>query len=554
METASILEFRRLNKEMGWGLIPLNGKRPVERDWTRWCQERRPFNPNEFVGKNAGIPCGPANGVIVIDVDDLEKFNKIRQEKGWKLPVTRRHRTGGGGAHYFYRYPSNGHRYVCRSFKKQGFDIRADGGQVVAPGSIHPETGEPYEVDFDEPIALAPDWLLELCKDNGQDPPISEKGTTQGGGRDLDGLPLSLPVKELIKRGAPKGERSEAFFSVLQALLKAKVSYETIVAIFEHYPVGEKYREKGQTRERWLQGEIKRAQSKIGKEPGHITGRLDAFLKEIGPDFVFDHERLYRELSIRDRKSRSALWVALHRRVKEGKIKRLPHRPGWFQVVDQHLKPMNLKARNLQDLNLRLPLDEHDLVKFYPGNTILVAGDPNSGKTAYALNVAQDNLDGWHVHYFNSEMGEEELIERLSLFPEWPWEHPNFNAYERSSDFASVLRKGKQDLNIIDYLEISENFYQISGLLNEIHSNLGEAIALVVVQKANPQTDLPLGGYRGLEKPRLVISLSAAGIAKIIKAKNWKDPGLNPNGLRRQFKLVQGCKFLPQGRWRKPLS
>jgi hypothetical protein len=144
-------------------LIPLKGKVPIEDDWTYYCENTRLYNAKDFNGHNAGIPCGPANGILVIDVDDLEKFEAICKSKNLELPPTRRHQTGSGKPHIIYKYPKNGKRYGNRSFKKDGFDIRGIGGQVVAPGSIHPDTGKPYKVLWDFEIEPAPKWLLELA-------------------------------------------------------------------------------------------------------------------------------------------------------------------------------------------------------------------------------------------------------------------------------------------------------------------------------------------------------------------------------------------------------
>ena len=46
----------------GYSLIPLNGKTPIEKGWTQYCEKVRPWNPEDFKGKNAGIACGPASG------------------------------------------------------------------------------------------------------------------------------------------------------------------------------------------------------------------------------------------------------------------------------------------------------------------------------------------------------------------------------------------------------------------------------------------------------------------------------------------------------------
>jgi len=251
-------------------LIPLKDKVPIEKDWQYHCENNRLYDAKDFKGLNAGIPCGPANGIIVVDVDHEDKFELMRKKNAWELPETRMHLTGRELPHYFYQYPTNGKRYGNRSFndpKKdvdpetgkviKVFDIRGIGGQVVAPGSIHPDTGRPYEVINDVPIAPAPQWLLELAL---KDPEQRTQSDTSNDTADLESLPISYAIKNLIRNGTPRGQRSEAIASVLSGLIRARVSDNTIFKIFNAYPVGKKYHEKGQSKGKWLQDEINRAQ------------------------------------------------------------------------------------------------------------------------------------------------------------------------------------------------------------------------------------------------------------------------------------------------------
>ena len=149
-------------------------------------------------------------------------------------------------------------------------------------------------------------------------------------------------------------------------------------------------------------------------------------------------------------------------------------------------------------------------------------------------------------------MGPQEMRARIDLFDGFPVCHPNFKAYERTEEFADVIFPGPGNLNIIDYIELVEDFWKIAKYLKDIHEKLAGALAIVAVQKRDPNSDDPLGGKRGLEKPRLVLAMRNGSI-KIVKAKNWKT-GQNPNGLQAGFKLVQGCKFLRTSEWALPIE
>ena len=249
--------FENIHKEKGWGLIPLDGKIPVLANWQQWCKTKRPFNPKDFKGRNAGIPCGLGNGIIAVDVDDVLKFNAYIKKNQLFLPKTRVHQTGNGGFHLICAYPQDGSEYGCRSFKNNGFDIRGMGGQVVCPGSIHPETKKVYTVRYPGPIAEAPQWLKDLAR---RKPEIEkvEPGPQQGDGAPeiLQKLPYS--VRRLIEQGEVRGQRSEAIMSALNALVRAGASDADIISIFESYPIGEKYREVGATKQRWLQSQIQK--------------------------------------------------------------------------------------------------------------------------------------------------------------------------------------------------------------------------------------------------------------------------------------------------------
>lgn len=121
---------------------------------------------------NVGIVTGAASGIVVLDIDarhgGLESLERLEDEYG-KLPLTPTVLTGGGGLHYYFRHPGCDLRN--RAGILPGVDLRANGGYVVAPPSLH-ESGREYTWEasarVDEvPLADIPGWLMRLLRQDG---------------------------------------------------------------------------------------------------------------------------------------------------------------------------------------------------------------------------------------------------------------------------------------------------------------------------------------------------------------------------------------------------
>ena len=143
-------------------------------------------------------------------------------------------------------------------------------------------------------------------------------------------------------------------------------------------------------------------------------------------------------------------------------------------------------------------------------------------------------------------MGAIELRNRLSKFQK-PLSSWKFKALERSSNFADVIKPN--DINVIDFLEIHDDFWKVGGMIKDIHDKLGKGIAVIAIQK-DPHKEYGIGATRSLDKARLYFTMDSNKI-RIVKAKNWAHETINPNGLELHFKLVQGCKFIVEQDWKK---
>ena len=238
----------------------------------------------------------------------------------------------------------------------------------------------------------------------------------------------------------------------------------------------------------------------------------------------------------------------LEKMVDEGIIDRHGQRRGWYIPRNTQLEPMDYINGDDNPVDIWLPFNLSDYVELYDGSVVIVSGAPNVGKTAVMLNIIKENEPkGWDIHYFNSEMSAGELKKRLGKFENRTIDMWKFKAYYRHDQFADVIVPGKNSLNIIDFLEIHDEFYIVGKRIKEIADRLKGGIAIIGLQK-NPGSETGLGGYRSMERARLVISIDK-GLVKITKAKNFAKENLNPNGLIKNFSLVNGCKIIDKYGW-----
>jgi hypothetical protein len=129
----------------GWSVIPVapQGKRPLV-PWREFQQRAATAAEvrawfSRWPHANVGIVTGALSRLAVIDVDaphgGLQSLAQLERDRG-PLPGTPQVLSGGGGRHFYFRHP--GAWIANRVALRPGIDLRADGGCVVAPPSLHP--------------------------------------------------------------------------------------------------------------------------------------------------------------------------------------------------------------------------------------------------------------------------------------------------------------------------------------------------------------------------------------------------------------------------------
>ena len=289
------------------------------------------------------------------------------------------------------------------------------------------------------------------------------------------------------------------------------------------------------------------ARDKLVNKSLTLSERVHAWVKETTGEFRVDE--IYRDLCCKTDSERANVRNVICRLNENREIERTGKSRAQYRLVDSSLVELDWRNAKGYDnqVYVNYPLCIEEYFVTMPKNIILVAGAPNSGKTAFLMRFAQMNMMLNEIFYFSSEMSADEFKSRIDAFglPNNHWD--KLHVYERVMDFADVVRPN--GINIIDYLELTDEFYKIGGFLNDIFRKLDRGIAVVALQM-NHGAQLGLGGTRGSEKPRLYLTLDSH-ICKIIKAKNRRVPSVNFDGMQCEYKLVDGCTFIKETEWAK---
>jgi hypothetical protein len=114
-------------------------------NWSRFCD--RPMTPQE-IGRIrladpwAGIGlCMGCGDVVAIDVDDPRAYPVTREILGELCAPVKR---GAKGGTAFYHGPGLKTRRFTAKDGQRLVEVLAHGTQTVIPGTVHPDTGEPY--------------------------------------------------------------------------------------------------------------------------------------------------------------------------------------------------------------------------------------------------------------------------------------------------------------------------------------------------------------------------------------------------------------------------
>ena len=257
MATIPMIDYALWYADNGFAVFPVKykGKTPITPDGVKSATTDKETIKKwwaEYPFANIGVATGKrSGGLIVVDLDldedrGIYGYDSLRdwERANGELPDTVMSLTGRGGNHLFFRSSKS---FKNRAGVLDGVDIRADGGYIVAPPSLH-ESGHRYEWEQspnDYDFAEADEVVCKLLA-------IGTKGTSesfaigksigegkrndtlyklacslQGKGLDDDSILAAVRVENLKKCNPPLDDE-EVELLVNSALTKDKGSFPII--------------------------------------------------------------------------------------------------------------------------------------------------------------------------------------------------------------------------------------------------------------------------------------------------------------------------------------
>lgn len=190
-------------RELGLNLIPCrdNSKIPAI-EWKQY--QTNTYNGN--LSNNNAVICGITSGnLVVIDLDDPTLAEMIFKDFEGVKKKTLVVATGKKGYHIYIRNTGVMPRTMRLSLDDgRHIDIQSQGAYVIAPDSIHPDTGRKYEIisSTTEIMTSSIDGLL-----------------SQLSGLGFKGINSGLPTVTEIVQGIQEGNRNNAAFKYCAFLI-----------------------------------------------------------------------------------------------------------------------------------------------------------------------------------------------------------------------------------------------------------------------------------------------------------------------------------------------
>lgn len=504
---------------------------------------------------NIALVCGAiSGGLVVLDCDTEEVF--------YSVGMTIKERMGVADILDFTLVSQTGRGFqyllkVKEPVKNQKFpklDIKAEGGYIVAPPSIHPN-GKQYH--FLNP--LIPIRTINNLVEIGIDTKPKPKVVTAG--------EQPTWVTDALQRGVTEGQRNDMCFK-LAAYFARHLPQDVALLILRQWndknkpplPEGEilstmnsAYKE-SQDNDSIVDNTISFNNADGGensylkrdnfgttsgqKEWGTYARQFDEFMREVKGKV--DKRECAEAIGLKVTSDAFRKILSRRKGGNRPQVRAYRGSPNLIEWInrDYRITPEDIGIESM--LKIKLPLDIPESIKIPSRSVTGIAGYKSSGKTAFLLETGELNVYSQDkpIYYWYNEMGELLLNTRLEDYPllvKARREGRFRPVMQGDFEFADVI--DPEAINLIDYIDRNDDIWLIGEDIRSIFTPLNTGCSIFALQKKHGDNQLGYGGTPTLKLATLYITLdeqshdsnTTHGIARIIVCKNWEE--INPVGM-----------------------
>ncbi len=263
---------------------------------------------------------------------------------------------------------------------------------------------------------------------------------------------------------------------------------------------------------------------------------------------TFDLDIICRQMEIHEAAKRNLISNKLAYEVKQGNLEK---RNRIYTIVNKNIRIIEWdKVDANNTLSIKWPCSHLDASEFDFENHIVVsqsdlivfAGVSNMGKTCLAQNFMFENMGNYPVQYMVNEYNPGKFKRRIAKM-DWsnPFKDdgvPKFRLIERHEDWKYAIEPDW--INIIDWINMGTDFYNIGIIMEGIQDKLKKGIAVICLQK-NEGKDLGLGGQfsEHLASVYFLVDFQRLTVRKVKE----HDNSMQPNGKVYGFEIIDGVHF-----------
>jgi len=279
-----------------------------------------------------------------------------------------------------------------------------------------------------------------------------------------------------------------------------------------------------------------------------ISPLVDQWL-QIHQGETFQHEAVCKDLQAVSREARQLVSIKLNNEVKGGRLQKLNR---YYRFIVSTFKELDwLNASDEPVLDISWPYGIEDNTHFgfdgtcqiSPGDIIVNAGVTNTGKTTFALNFLWANMDRYPCILMGNEYTPAKFKQTANRMSQWisPIREdgkPKFRLVERHTAWQDIIEP--DSINIVDWINLNDNFYQIGSIIEQIKTKLRNGICLITIQK-DASKEFGTGAGFGTHLASLYITMD---FNRLTVKKCKAHSGIDPNNKSYGFNIVNyGTRF-----------